>query len=120
MDVEPAMDPQALASLRSLDGGAGERLREILEIFLDDGLGLVLRIEEAVAARNGRRLRGFARQLSGSGANVGAARLSAICLELERLGEQGRLNAAIPHLDDLRKAFERVESEIHENLAEGH
>lgn len=117
---EPALDPRALASLRSLDGGAGERLREILDIFLDDGFGLVLRIEESIAARNPRRLRGFARQLSVSGSHVGAAELVAVCLELERMGERGRVVEAAVHMDALRKAFELVESEIHEHLADGH
>jgi len=113
------MDPRALSALRALDGGAGERLREILEIFLDDGFGLVLRIEEAIAARNGRRLRGYARQLSASGAHVGAAELVGICLELERMGERGRVVEAAVHMDALRKAFDLVESEIQEHLADG-
>jgi len=114
------MDPRALAFLRALDGGAGERLREILELFLDDGFGLVLRIEEAIAARNGRRLRGYARQLSASGAHVGAAELVALCLDLERMGERGRVVEAAIHMDALRKAFEGIEAEIHEHLADGH
>ena len=120
MDEAPALDPRALASLRALDSGAGERLREILELFVDDGYGLVLRIEEAVAARNGRRLRSFARQLAGSGAHVGAADLVAVCLELELLGEHGRTADACDQLDPLRKAFMLVEAEVHELLAQGH
>ena len=110
---------EALESLRALDGGVGERLREILEIFLDDGFGLILRIEEAIAARNARRLRAYARQLSATGAHVGAARLVAICLELERLGERGQAANAGIHMDDLRKAFDLVEAEVHEALAGG-
>lgn len=120
MECTTAMDPRALASLRALDGGAGERLREILEILLDDGLGLVLRIEEAVAARNPRRLHAYARQLSGSGAHVGAAELVGVCLELERLGARGRAAEAAVHMDALRKAFDGLESEIHGQLAYGH
>jgi HPt (histidine-containing phosphotransfer) domain-containing protein len=120
MDMEPAMEPRALASLRALDGGAGERLREILEVFLDDGYGLILRIEETIAGRNARRLHGFARQLSTSGAHVGAAGLVAICLELERLGAKGKAVEAAVYMDDLRMAFDLVEAEIHEHLAEGH
>ncbi|HKJ24386.1 MAG TPA: Hpt domain-containing protein [Myxococcota bacterium] len=120
MVSESAMDSRALSALRALDGGAGERLREILEIFLDDGFGLVLRIEEAIAARNARRLRGYARQLSASGAHVGAAELVAICLELERMGERGRVIEAAIHMDALRKAFDLVEAEIQEHLADGH
>jgi len=114
------MEPRALASLRALDGGAGERLREILEIFLDDGYGLILRIEETIAARSARRLRGFARQLSEIGAHVGAAGLVAVCLELERLGEVGKTAEAGVYMDDLRKEFDLLESEIHEHLAQGH
>jgi HPt (histidine-containing phosphotransfer) domain-containing protein len=120
VEFETAMDDRALAALRSLDGGAGDRMREILEIFLDDGYGLVLRIEEAVAARNPRRLRGYARQLSASGSHVGAARLVAICMDLERLGDQGRSDEAGVLMDDLRKAFDGVEAQVHEVLAEGH
>jgi len=118
--AEAALDSRAIAVLRDLDGGVGERLREILELFLDDGIGLVLRIEEACAARNPRRLRGYSRQLSSSGAHVGAAELVAVCLDLERLGERGRVTEAAVHMDDLRKAFDLVEAEIHELLAEGH
>jgi hypothetical protein len=87
---------------------------------VDDGYGLILRIEEAIAARNARRLHGFARQLSASGAHIGAAELVAVCLELERLGGRGHTVEAAVHMDALRKAFDLLEAEIHEALAEGH
>ena len=120
MDVQPAMDPRALASLRALDGGAGELLREILELFLDDGYGLLLRIEEAIASRNPRRLWSLARQLSASGAQVGAAELVAVCLELERLAARGQGQEAAIYMDALRKAFESIETQMNEILTEGH
>jgi len=115
-----ALDPRALATLRALDRGAGGVLREILELFVDDGYGLVLRIEEAVAARNPRRLRACARQLAGSAAHLGAADLVAVCLEIERFGARDQATAAAGTMDDLRKAFELVEAEVHDLLAEGH
>lgn len=120
MHDEPALDPRALASLRALDSGAGDCLREILEVFVDDGYGLLLRIEEAVAARNPRRLASVARQLSGSGANVGAARLSAVCMDLEQLGARGEFGGLDDPLEALRKAFDQVEAAVDEVLAEGH
>jgi len=120
MDDDSALDASALASLRALDAGVGDRLREILEIFVDDGYGLLLRIEEAAASRNARRLESAARQLSGSGANVGAAVLAAVCMELQQRGARGELSDLAGTLAALRKAFDRVEAEVHEALAEGH
>lgn len=116
MDGSPALDPRALATLRSLDAGVGERLREILEIFVDDGFGLLLRIEEAAAAGNPRRLERTARQLSDSGANVGAFDLATACMELQRLGARGQMSELDGPLDVLRKAFDRVEAEAQEVL----
>ncbi len=116
MDQAPALDPQALATLRSLDAGVGDRLREILEIFVDDGFGLILRIEEAVASRNPRRLERTARQLSDSGANVGAFDLATACMELQQRGARGDLGELDDALTTLRKAFDRVEAEAQEVL----
>lgn len=116
MDGSPALDPRALATLRALDAGVGDRLREILEIFVDDGFGLLLRIEEAAAARNARRLERTARQLSGSGANVGAFDLATACMELQQRGRRGQMTDLDGPLTILRKAFDRVEAEAQEML----
>lgn len=118
--MHAALEPGALDSLRRLDGGAGEVLREILEIFRDDAPELILRIREAVMARSARRLRYAATMLTGSSANVGAAALSCIALDLKGLAERDALDGAILPLDALMKEFERVAHEVDALLAEGH
>ena len=118
-DSEPALDPHALASLRALDRGAGEILRVILDLFLDDAYELILLIEDAIASREPRHLHSHARQLASCAAQLGAADLTAICFDLERLAARGQTVQAAPHMDALRKAFTLAEAEIHELLADG-
>jgi HPt (histidine-containing phosphotransfer) domain-containing protein len=116
---EPALDPSALASLRALDRGAGEILRVMLDLFLDDGYERVLLIEDSIATRSPHRLRTYAHQLASSAAQLGAAHLVAVCLDLERLGARGGATRAAVHMDALRKAFDLAEAEIHAILADG-
>lgn len=120
MDLPDALDSRALDALRRLDDGAGEILREILEIFLDDAPTLILRIREAVMARNPRHLRSAAYLLTGSSANVGAAALSGIAMDLERIGGAGGVDGADVPLHALVKEFERVAAEADALLAGGH
>jgi HPt (histidine-containing phosphotransfer) domain-containing protein len=118
--MHAALEPGALDSLRRLDGGAGEVLREVLEIFRDDAPELVLRIREAVMARSARRLRFAATLLTGSSANVGAAALACIALDLQQIAEREAMDRAVRPLDALMKEFERVAHEVDALLADGH
>jgi len=120
MEPSTALDLRALDALRRMDDGAGEILREVLEIFMDDAPALILRMREAVMARNPPRLRSAASLLTGSSANVGAAVLSGIAMDLERIGGAGCVEGANLPLHALVKEFERVAAEADALLAGGH
>ncbi len=108
--TDTVLDPTVIESLRDLDEGAGDLLREILDLFLDDAPGLAARIREAVAAGNAEQLRTSAHTLKGSSANVGAIHISAVCLELQKLGDAGTTEGTADLLDRLAKEFDRSES----------
>jgi len=120
LDFEPALAPTALAALRALDHGAGEILRVMLDLFLDDGYEMILLIEDAICSNDADQLHTYAHLLATTAAQLGAADLTAICLDLEPLAAGGQATQAALHMDALRKAFDLAEAEIHELLADGH
>jgi HPt (histidine-containing phosphotransfer) domain-containing protein len=119
-ELEPALDPTALAALRALDRGAGEILRTLLDVFLDDAYELILLIEDAIASNQPEYLSAWSRQLATTAAQVGAADIAALCLDLDLLAARGQTVHAAALMDALRKAFDLAEAEIHEHLANGH
>jgi signal transduction histidine kinase/CheY-like chemotaxis protein len=75
--------------------GGDERLcLDVIGLVLQDVPGRVAAIKDAVDARDADRIRTTAHGLKGMAANVSAERLTAAAATLERLGLEGRLDAA--------------------------
>ncbi|MEW6426484.1 MAG: response regulator [Thermodesulfobacteriota bacterium] len=72
-------------------GGDAELLAEIVTEFLDDAGAQVRTIRRALAQGDGELVRREAHSLKGGAANLTAARLAAIALELEQCGKSGNL-----------------------------
>jgi len=110
---QAALDAAALAALRELrEPGQSDPLKELGELFLKDARARLQQIESALAGREAPRLAAAAHALKGSASNIGARRLSALCLGLEQLAKAGDLTEAASILLNLRSEFHCVEESL--------
>jgi HPt (histidine-containing phosphotransfer) domain-containing protein len=93
------------AALRERVEGDMELLREIIELFLEDGPRLIAEVRAAVAAGDAVALKRAAHTLKGAASNFGAGAVVAAALELETMGRTGDLSGAAPVRDRLEAAL---------------
>jgi HPt (histidine-containing phosphotransfer) domain-containing protein len=79
-----ALDPRALATIRSLDhSGDGAVLQHVIGIYLKNATSLVAAMRSAADAGDAGALGNAAHALKSSSLYVGAARFGALCREIE-------------------------------------
>lgn len=90
----PVLDQQSLARLRQLQQpGQPDPVAEIIDLFLQDLPRRMQLISDALSRQDAAALKSAAHSLKGSARNLGAARLAALCAELEKLGQEGHTGA---------------------------
>lgn len=116
---DPALNMTFLDQFRELDpvGGLG-LIKEIMAVYLDNSLALLRQVEQGLVAGDADALRRAAHSLKSSSANVGAEKLSKLFLELEVLGRDGQLTAAMPLLDETRRAYAEATAEMRQLMRE--
>ncbi|HZF10468.1 MAG TPA: two-component regulator propeller domain-containing protein [Thermoanaerobaculia bacterium] len=93
----PLLDPTYLDRLRQLEAATGRALvAEVVGNFLDEAPRRLAEILEALANADPSQLAFAAHALKGSSSQLGAARLAALCGELETQARSGALAAALP------------------------
>ena len=113
-DVEPAdddavLDPSALAGLRELrEEGEPDPVVELIDLFLRDTPPRIQDMQTAIARSDARTLKEAAHGLKGSASNLGALRLSNLCLELEKLAGDRRLAEAANLFNQVTGEYGRV------------
>jgi CheY-like chemotaxis protein len=103
---DDVIDQTALDALRELEDGASDILRELVEIYIDDAPGYITALREAILAADPHQMERTAHTLKGSSASLGARRLVAACLDMERLGRGGSMEGS-------QEMLARVEREFH-------
>jgi CheY-like chemotaxis protein/HPt (histidine-containing phosphotransfer) domain-containing protein len=89
---EPVLDMAVIENIRQMQRrGAADLLPRLLALFEDTASKLVTGIDAAVDAGDGEAIRRAAHSLKSASGNLGAARFSRWCGELESLGHGGRL-----------------------------
>jgi signal transduction histidine kinase/DNA-binding response OmpR family regulator len=100
------LDMEAIGRIRALQRpGVPDVLSKIVHLFIDHSPGILATIRQAVASSDAAALRNSAHALKSSSANIGAARVTAICRRLEAMGRDGKLNGAQVELDVLEFEF---------------
>jgi signal transduction histidine kinase/CheY-like chemotaxis protein/HPt (histidine-containing phosphotransfer) domain-containing protein len=113
------IDFQAIEALREIDESGGMDLaRELLQAFLETSEQSVIRVTESIQAGDATRLARAAHVLKSSTANVGAKVLSGWYRELEKMGREGRVDAAGEMLHQTLREHERAVSRLREILLE--
>jgi HPt (histidine-containing phosphotransfer) domain-containing protein len=75
-------------------GGDEELLAEVIRLFLEDCPQQLAAIKSAVDARDGEHIRSAAHALKGAAGNLSATDLFKAAEVMERLGAEGRVDAA--------------------------
>lgn len=92
--TDEMFDAAALEALLDMIGGDAAALSELIESFLEEGPGLLARIEQAAGGGDAETLRQAAHTMKSSAADFGAMELSRLCREMEALGRAGRADGA--------------------------
>jgi len=104
------------AALRNV-GGDPEILRQLVELFLDQGWERVDRVSRALSEGNARELEIAAHSLKGTAALMGMTRLRDRAYSLERSGAEGTVDAAGPDAEGLRAAMGEALEALRAELA---
>jgi HPt (histidine-containing phosphotransfer) domain-containing protein len=120
MSEAPVLDRAVTNTLRALTApGEPDVLAEVLNLFLDEVPGRMIRLRNAWAAGNIEEVHRVAHSLKGSAGNIGARRLYGVCAQLDEKTKSGDLAGAAPLVDALGVEFGKVEAEIRRLLADG-
>jgi len=111
------LDPEVLANLRDL--GDAELLAELAGMFFDDATSRLGELREAVEAGDAAGVQRVAHTLKGSSGNMGAARMSDICAELQDVGASGDLARAPDLLEGLEEEYGRVRPALEAEMEGG-
>lgn len=107
---EELIDPARIKEI--LDLGDEGLLKELLEIFLDDGKKALQEIESAIAANNNILLRESSHRLKGVSANLGMNSLATLSSSLEQFALSNNSESAKELLATLSEQFEKVKQHI--------
>ncbi|HLL41163.1 MAG TPA: Hpt domain-containing protein, partial [Rubrobacteraceae bacterium] len=106
---EDPLDQRVLASLRELQQeGEPDILNELIELFLADVPSQLVVLKDTLEAGDAHSVERIAHTLKGSSANMGAARMTTICSELQDVGASGDPSRAPELLERLEEEFGHV------------
>ena len=110
------LDAKALSRIRAMQReGAPSVLLRVIDIFLGAAPKLLAQMRAAVAGNDPLQLCRAAHSLKSSSANLGATSLSALCRELESMGQTGEMHGAALKVDlvelELESARQALEAE---------
>ena len=107
------VDAERLEHLHSMqDEQQPGLVRELIDMFVADSPGHLGALAEALDAADAARLGRLAHRFLSVTQNIGAGRMSSLCIELERLSRQGRLELARPLVGALGQEHERVHAAL--------
>lgn len=108
-----AINPKVIDELRALqNAGAPGFLVELIDLFLKEAEGHVLKLRESYAARDARTFERSAHTLKGSCGNLGAQAMSRICADLQAVGHGADWARAGEVLPALEQEFRAVKTEL--------
>jgi len=104
------LDEKALSRIRAMQReGAPSVLLRVIDIFLGAAPKLLAQMRAAVAGDDPLQLCRAAHSLKSSSANLGATSLSALCRELEAMGQSGQIPGAALKVDLVEIELESVQ-----------
>lgn len=105
-----------LGNLRSLLCNNEEKLKKIVHEFLETTEKNINALQEAVQRYDATQINALAHTIKGSSAQLGAALIRAIAMELESMGKKAELKGAGEAVVKLRRAFEGLRKKIQSEI----
>ncbi len=109
----PVLDRNVLATLRDLDDGEGDILRETIEVFLSTTPARIDGFDTALATGDVETVERLAHTLKSSSGMVGGQRMTEVCKRLEHLTRRGALAEAPELIKRIGEHF----ADLHSALA---
>lgn len=107
--TDSALDPAIFGEMRELMGDA---LSEFIVTYLDNSPRLISKIEYGLGHNNAEEIYHGAHQLKGGSGSIGAHKLAAVSLEIEKIGKAGSIEGVAPLLTQLKAEYARLENEL--------
>jgi HPt (histidine-containing phosphotransfer) domain-containing protein len=109
----PILDPEALGALRDLASpDQPDFLKQLLTLFVDTAPARIQTIQSAAQAGDHSKVAKEAHSLKSSSANIGAARLSEICQNIEKAARSGDATSAQTWIALLQSVLDATLAEI--------
>lgn len=110
-----SIDPQALQAIIDMAGdSAGEAIVEVIDSYLEDAPQLLQAIRRAIASEDLPSLRAATHTLKSTSATLGATTLSALCKQLEAIGNVAAIRAALALAYQIEAEYESVKGVLQE------
>ena len=104
----PILSDAVLAELRESTGDDDEFVRELVQAYIDEGVGYLEAMAAAVAAGDAAAMVRPAHTMKSSSATMGAMRLSVICKGLEEAGRAGDVDGMPASVEAAHGAWEET------------
>lgn len=118
-DQGPVLSTSALDQIRALrKPGRPDPLVKVINLYLSSSQDLMIKLRDAVSAKDADGIRQAAHALKSSSANVGAAKFSLVCKELERISRANELSTAEALARQADKDFANTVSALREVIRE--
>jgi len=110
-----SIDPQALQAISDMAGdSAAEAIVEVIDSYLEDAPQLLQAIRRAIASEDLPGLRAATHTLKSTSATLGATTLSALCKQLEAIGNVAAIRAALALAYQIEAEYESVKGVLQE------
>ena len=109
---KPIIEYAKLADLEELEGEGIFSMREMIELFDNQGRQIIASLHQALEARSAKDLEREGHTLKGSGRELGALRLAEICQQVETRGKTLSFDGVEGLLVQVEEEFERACAEL--------
>lgn len=108
-----SLNQQKIAELRLLgDGDGGEFIREIFKTFINYTEDKLIELKKAIKINDAKSVASIGHAIKSSCFNSAAAKMGALCAEIEHLGKRDEMESALASFLLAEKEFEKVKREI--------
>jgi len=109
LSPQTTLDPDALRSVRAT---MGEQTGALVRLFLEHAASLIANLRRAVAEGDAGTIEHAAHTLVSGGRTVGAVAFSALCYEMEQMGQEGCLEGVSAMLAQAEVEYARLRAAL--------
>ncbi|MCL4559011.1 MAG: Hpt domain-containing protein [Chloroflexi bacterium] len=115
--TEQVVDRAVFENLKAMMGE--DFIGELIDVYFEDTPLLIAEMRKALSIQDTEVFRRAAHSVKSNSANFGAMQLSMLARELEMMGKDGKIEAAVPKLERLEVEFQKVQLVL-KDLENGH